>query len=62
VLEFARIESFLPHFRGLPGQPVEDCASLARSFIAKAVFDITGSRPALTVITSTSWCRRCPQR
>ena len=44
VLEFARVESFLPHFRSLPGRPVEDRAALARAFIAKAVFDIPTTR------------------
>ena len=37
VLELARVESFLPHFQGLPGRPVEDRAALARAFNAKAV-------------------------
>ena len=41
VLELARVESFLPHFHGLPGRPVEDRAALARAFIAKAVFDVS---------------------
>ena len=40
VLELARVESFLPHFRGLPGRPVEDREALARAVIAKAVFDV----------------------
>ena len=44
VLEFARVESFLPHFRSLPGRPVEDRAALARAFIAKAVFDVPTTR------------------
>ena len=44
VLEFVRVERFLPHFIGLPGRPPEDRAALARAFIAKAVFDITTTR------------------
>ena len=44
VLELARVESFLPHFHGLPGRPVEDRAALARAFIAKAVFDVPTTR------------------
>ena len=44
VLEFVRVERFLPHFIGLPGRPREDRAALARAFIAKAVFDVTTTR------------------
>ncbi len=40
VLELARVESFLPHFHGLPGRPVEDRAALARAFIAKAAWSL----------------------
>ena len=31
VLEFVRVERFLPHFIGLPGRPPEDRAALARA-------------------------------
>ena len=47
VLEFVRVERFLPHFTGLPGRPREDRAALARAFIAKAVFDLTTTRALL---------------
>ena len=44
VLEFVRVDRWLPHFHGLPGRPQEDRGALARAFIAKAVFDITTTR------------------
>ena len=44
VLEFVRVERFLPDLTGLPGRPREDRAALARAFIAKAVFDVTTTR------------------
>lgn len=37
VLEFVRVERFLPHFTGLPGQPREDRAASARATYACAV-------------------------
>ncbi len=40
VLELVRPETFLPHLHGLVGRPEADRAALARSFLAKAVFDI----------------------
>lgn len=40
VLELARVEDFLHHWRGVVGRPLEDRAALARSFVAKATFNI----------------------
>jgi len=41
VLELARIEEFVAsRVRGFQGRPLEDRRSLARAFIAKAVYDI----------------------
>lgn len=41
ILELARIEEFVPKgIRGFQGRPLEDRRSLARAFIAKAVYDI----------------------
>lgn len=41
ILELARIEEFVPmEIGGFQGRPLEDRRSLARAFIAKAVYDI----------------------
>ena len=58
VLEFARVESFLPHFRSLPGRPVEDRAALARAFIAKAVFDVPTTRALIERLQADKTLRR----
>ena len=39
TLEFARVEDFIRTFWGCVGRPVQDRASLARAFIAKAVYN-----------------------
>ena len=44
VLELVRVEALLPYFRGQVGRPEEDRATLARAFIAKAVFDVPTTR------------------
>ncbi len=44
VLEFVQIERLLPYVRGLPGRPQEDRATLARAFMAKALFAIPTTR------------------
>ncbi len=58
VLEFVRVERFLPHFTGLPGRPREDRAALARAFIAKAVFDITTTRALIERLAIDRTLRR----
>ena len=58
VLEFVRVERFLPHFTGLPGRPQEDRAALARAFIAKAVFDLTTTRALLERLAIDRMLRR----
>lgn len=40
VLELARVEAFVKDWPGLVGRPRKDRAALARSFVAKAVFNI----------------------
>jgi hypothetical protein len=40
VLEFVRVEEFLPYPHGAAGRPPADRAALARAFIAKAVFEL----------------------
>ena len=44
VLEVARLEIFLPHWRGVPGRPEAERAALARAFVAKAVFNLPTTR------------------
>ena len=58
VLEFVRVERFLPSFHGLPGRPQEDRAALARAFIAKALFPIATTR-ALTERLAVDRVLRC---
>ena len=58
VLEFVRVERFLPHFTGLPGRPREDRAALARAFIAKAVFDLTTTRALIERLAIDRTLRR----
>ena len=58
VLEFVRVDRFLPHFIGLPGRPREDRAALARAFIAKAVFDITTTRALIERLAFDRTLRR----
>ncbi len=41
VLELARPEAFIRHAHGAVGRPRKDRAALARSFLAKAVFNIS---------------------
>jgi hypothetical protein len=43
VLGLTRIETFLPSWHGLVGRPPAERAALARSFIAKAVFNLPTS-------------------
>lgn len=40
VLELVRLESFLPHWSGLPGRPPAERVALARAFVAKAVLNL----------------------
>jgi hypothetical protein len=44
VLGLARIETFLPSWYGLVGRPPAERAALARSVIAKAVFNLPTTR------------------
>jgi len=40
ILEFARIEEFIPNYKGYVGRPQDNRCALARAFIAKAVYHI----------------------
>ena len=44
VLEMIRLEAFLRHWSGMVGRPLLDRAALARSFVAKAVYQIKTTR------------------
>ena len=40
----ARLETFLPHWSGLPGRPAAERVALARGFVAKAVLNLPTTR------------------
>jgi len=40
VLEFARVEQFIPYWRGGVGCPLEDRCAIARAYVAKAVYNM----------------------
>jgi hypothetical protein len=40
VLEFSRVESFIPHWHGSVGCPLEDRCAIARAYVAKAVYNM----------------------
>lgn len=40
VLEFARVEKFIPYWHGSVGCPLEDRRTLARAYVAKAVYNM----------------------
>ena len=58
VLEFVRVERFLPRCGGLPGRPQQDRVALARAFIAKAVFDLSSTRTLIERLTIDRTLRR----
>ena len=58
VLEFVRVEQYLPCFRNLSGRPRQDRAALARAFIAKAVFQIDTTRALLERLANDRALRR----
>lgn len=40
ILEFVRIEQFLPNYRGCEGRPQRDRKAIARAFVAKMVYNM----------------------
>src|SRR3954454_21709646 len=52
VLGLARIETFLPSWYGLVGRPPAERAALARSFIAKAVFNLPTTRLLIDMLSA----------
>jgi hypothetical protein len=58
VLGMARIEGFLPGWRGLPGRPSSERAALARAFVAKAVFNFSTTRLLIEMLSADKTLRR----
>jgi len=58
VLETARIEAFVRHWRGLPGRPLAERAALARAFVAKAVLNLPTTRMLIERIQIDKTLRR----
>jgi hypothetical protein len=57
VLGLARIETFLPGWHGLVGRPPAERAALARSFIAKAVFNLPTTRLLIDMLSGDKTLR-----
>lgn len=57
ILEMVRIEEFVKTFCGA-GRPPEDRKALARSFVAKAVYNMTTTRELIERLTTDSNLRR----
>ena len=58
VLEMIRIEAFLRHWSGVVGRPLSDRDALARSFVAKAVFQIKTTKMLIDRLRSDKNLRR----
>lgn len=58
VLEMARLEAFVRHWRGLPGRPPSERAALARAFVAKAVLNLPTTRMLIERIQADKTLRR----
>lgn len=58
VLELSRVEDFIPSYHGYVGRPQDDRCAIARSFIAKAVYNITTTSHLIDRLTSDKILRR----
>ncbi len=58
VLEMVRLEAFLRHWLGVVGRPLSDRAALARSFVAKAVYQIKTTKMLIDRLGSDKSLRR----
>ena len=58
VLGMARIEAFVPSWRGVPGRPLSERAALARAFVAKAVFNLPTTRLLIDTLSADKTLRR----
>ena len=53
-----RIEAFLPGWPGLPGRPLSERTALARTFVAKAVFNFPTTRLLIEMLSADKTSRR----
>lgn len=58
ILELARIESFIGSSRGWPGRPERDRRAIARSFVAKVVYNMPTTRQLIERLGSDQTLRR----
>jgi len=58
VLEVARIEQFIPHYRGYVGRPQDDRVAIARAFVAKAVYGLKTTRQLIDRLSTDIVVRR----
>jgi hypothetical protein len=58
ILELVRIESYVTVIRGWPGRPLKDRGAIARSFVAKAVYNMGTTRDLLDRLKSDPTLRR----
>ena len=58
TLELVRIEEFIYSGRGFPGRPAQDRTAIARSFVAKMVYNQTTTRALLDRLATDSALRR----
>ena len=58
ILELVRIESYVAGIRGWPGRPPKDRGAIARSFVAKAMYNLGTTRDLLDRLKSGPTLRR----
>jgi hypothetical protein len=58
TLEIVRIEEFIYSSRGFPGRPPKDRTTIARAFVAKAVYNMPTTRSLLDRLATDSALRR----
>ena len=58
ILEVVRIEQFIPDHRGCEGRPQKTRAAIARSFVAKMVYNMTTTRSLWDRLRSDKNLRR----
>jgi hypothetical protein len=58
VLEFAKLEEYLPYAGRYPGRPAEDRTAIARAFVTKMVYDMATTRILLDRLQTDPTVRR----
>jgi len=58
ILELVRIEQFLPDYRGCEGRPQKTRAAIARSFVAKIVYNLDTTTFLLELLKTDKNLRR----